>query len=200
MILPSFSGWSANESVSQTFSRVMKATTSPWGAAADPPLVALATAPFLMGWLWARQSGQSDGLAFVLLILVFLPAALAVGISLSFGGARKKVVDWLSALPFPLENMNAVLNGVGDFVEVYFHDAMPEEKAFNLELDGVHPDAFITRYDRDAKIIEIRIGVVDDKRSPARSNHARYARVLALVDRVLVPTNAAFPIAGLYLK
>lgn len=200
MALMSFAGWSANESVSRSFSRVMKATTSPWGALVDPPLVAMATAPLFLGYLGARQTGSSEALVLALAVLAAAPMVLAIGLLVRLSGARNEVVGWLAGLPFPVDNMNAILNGVGDFAEIHFRDGMPDEKQLNAELDAVHTDIFVTEYDPLGKVALVRLGVVDDKRNPARSNHARYRRVRAIVERVLVPTAAPFPIAGVYLK
>ena len=200
MALMSFAGWSADESVSRSFSRVMKATTSPWGALVDPPLVAMATAPLFLGYLGARQTGGSEALVLALAVFTAAPIALGIGLFLGLSTARKQVVAWLAGLPFPVDNMNAILNGVGDFAEIHFRDGMPDEKQLNAELDAVHTDAFVTEYDPENKVALVRLGVVDDKRNPARSNHTRYQRVRAIVERVLVPTATSFPIAGVYLK
>lgn len=183
---------SASELVAKRFSRLMNATTSVAGVAGDPPVVAVATAVFLVVYLAARMSDVAAGPLQVLLILVGLPIATAIVIALVLLGARRRVVAWLAGLPFPVENMNAVLNGLGDGLELNFVSSVPETPSLNAALDAVHTDCFVT--DSNDKIVVVRIGVVDNKRNPAVSNHRRYQRVHDLVARVLVPLHQKHPI------
>ena len=182
----------ANELVAGRFSRMMNATTSPIGVAADPPVVAVATAVLLVAYLAARRSDAAPIAQQVLLVLVALPVAAAILVSLALLGARRRVVKWLAAQPFPVENMNAVLNGLGDSLEVTFKGAAPDTPALNAKLDAVHPDCFVVGH--EDQIVLMKIGVVDDKRNPAVSNHRRYRRVLEMVERMLVPLHAEHPI------
>lgn len=182
----------ANELVAGRFSRMMNATTSPIGVAADPPVVAVATAVLLVAYLAARRSDAAPIAQQVLLVLVALPVAAAILVSLALLGARRRVVRWLAAQPFPVENMNAVLNGLGDSLEVTFKGTAPDTPALNAKLDAIHPDCFVV--DHKDQIVLMKIGVVDDKRNPAVSNHRRYRRVLEMVERMLVPLHAEHPI------
>lgn len=190
----------AEELVAGRFSRMMNATTSPLGVAGDPPIVAAATAVLLVAYLAARRSDAPPNLQQVLLVLVFVPLGLAVLIALSLLGARSKVVAWLAGLPFPVENMNAVLNGLGDGLEITFQPGapIPETPALNAKLDAIHTDCFVT--DSKDDIVVIRIGVVDSKRNPAATNHARYERVRALVEQVLIPLHADHPITTVRVR
>jgi hypothetical protein len=188
----------ANELVAGRFSRMMNATTSPMGVAGDPPIVAVATAVFLIAYLAARRSDASPAVQQALLVLVALPAAVALIVALSLLGARRRVVKWLAAQPFPVENMNAVLNGLGDCLEVTFQGAPPETPALNAKLDAVHPDCFVT--DTKEEVVLMKIGVVDDKRNPAVSNHRRYRRMLDMVERMLVPLHAEHPIVTVRVR
>jgi hypothetical protein len=178
----------------------MKATTSRWGMVTDPPLVALATSVgviFLMAVLRLEVPPPVRALGWA---LAAGPLALASVVTLALSGARRRVVDWLAGLPFPVENMNALLNGVGDSLEIEFAEGVPATDALNVELDRVHPDAFVTKVVADARAVEVRIGVVDSKRNPARTNHERYERVRRIVDEVLVPLGARAPIRGVFVK
>jgi hypothetical protein len=180
----------ASELVAERFSRMMNATTSPLGVAGDPPVAAAATAVFLVAYLGARQMDASPVVQQVLLVLVFVPIGVAILIALALLGARGKVVKWLAGLPFPVENMNAILNGLGDGLEVTFKEgvAVPETPALNAKLDAIHPDSFVT--ESKEQVVVVRIGVVDSKRNPAATNHQRYQRVVDLVEKVLVPLHA----------
>lgn len=189
---------SAGELVAEKFSRLMNATTSPAGIAGDPPIAAAATAVFLVAYLGARQADAPALVQTVLLGLVGLPLAVAIGIAIALLGTRRRVVDWLAGLPFPLENLNSVLNGIGDALEVTFEDTVPETPALNTLLDAVSADSFVT--DSNDKVVVLRIGVVDSKRNPAASNHKRYVRLVSLVEQVLVPLHAKHPIVTVRVR
>jgi hypothetical protein len=190
----------ANDLVAQRFSRLMNATTSPLGMVGDPPVVAAATAVLLVAYLAARRSDAAPMLQQVLLVLALVPVGFAILVTFAILGARGKVVAWLAGLPFPLENMNAILNGLGEELEITFKEgvAVPETAALNPKLDAIHPDSFVT--DTREQTVVIRIGVVDNKRTPAASNYRRYRRVLDLVERVLVPMHAESAIESVRVK
>jgi len=190
----------ASESVATRFTRIMNAATSPWGVLTDPPLVALASGAGLMALLGALTADADGTIVRVLVALMLLPITVAIVLSLALRGARRRVVAWLARQPFPVENMNAVLNGLGEVMEVSFSDALPEVPKLNAELDQIHPEVFVTEAKEDTRTLEIRIGVVDSKRNPAGSNFQRYARVLAIVERVLVPLHARCSIASVRVR
>ncbi len=186
----------------------MKATTSPLGMLTDPPLVGLATAIGVLAALGANESGAGPMVVRVLSIIAALPISIALIVTITLTGARRKLVDWLASLPFPLDNMNAILNGLGDGLEVTLAKGCPEEEAFferlskelNQELDKVHSDSFVTKSEHEERLLEIRIGVVDSKRNPAKSNHERFVRTRALVEQVLVPLNERHAIESVRVK
>lgn len=209
----------AEESVATRFTRVMNATTSRFGVLTDPPIVAICTSPLVIALLAARQLDAAPRVIEVLGWLVALPLLVAVGVSLALLGARAKVVAFLAGLPFPVENMNAVLNGLGEGLEITFVDACPSSAELNAELDKVSPDAFVTftsevspsaganaegadaaSEEPTPRVMEIRIGVVDSTRNPAASNHRRFERVRALVSSVLVPLHGRFRVATVRVK
>ena len=188
----------ANELVADRFSRIMNATTSPAGVVGDPPVAAAATAVLLVAYLAARRTDASPQVQQVLLVLVALPLALAIFVAIALMGARRRVVKWLAGLPFPVENMNAILNGMGDQLEVTFKGPAPEAAALNQKLDEIHTDCFVT--ESKDQVVSMRIGVVDNKRNPATSNHRRYRRVLELVERMLLPLHKEHPIEAVRVR
>lgn len=209
----------AEESVATRFTRVMNATTSRFGVLTDPPMVAICTSPLLIALLAALRLEADPAVIQALGALAALPLVVAVVVSLALRGARARVVAWLSGLPFPVENMNAILNGLGEGLEITFVDACPSSPELNAELDKISPDAFVThapdvappagegaegagagRKGEGPKVIEIRIGVVDSPRNPAASNHQRFERVRALVSSVLVPLHERFKVASVRVK
>jgi hypothetical protein len=193
----------AEESISARFTRLMKATTSRYGVLTDPAIVAVPSSIFLLAFLGMLQAGASPLVVRIFAALIALPFAVAIIVLLALSGARRSVIEWLASVAFPVENMNAVLNGLGEFLEVTFKEGGPTSAELNKELDTVHPDSFVaktTPEEGTPTSIEIRIGVVDSKRNPSSSNHERYERVRALVDRVLVPLSERFPIESVRVK
>src|SRR5690349_10210306 len=154
----------ANDLVASRFSRMMNATTSPLGVAADPPVVALLTAVFFLAYLAVRRSDAAPMVQQALLVLVALPTASAICIWLALLGSRGRVVKWLAGQPFPIENMNAILNGMGDSLEVTFGGTPPDTKALNAKLDAINADCFVV--DTKDQVVLMKIGVADSKRNP----------------------------------
>jgi hypothetical protein len=195
----------AEQSVSAGFTRVMNATTSRWGMFTDFSIIGLCTAPAAIGLLAAVRVEAAPALITCLEVLAALPVTVAVVLVLALRSARGGVIQWLAGVPFPIENMNAVLNGLGDALEVTFRDQSPEVKALNVALDQVSPDCFVSsREDGDPadapSTLEIRIGVVDSTRNPSVSNHRRFVRVQALVAQVLIPLAERHPIVEVRVK
>lgn len=190
----------ADQSVSARFTRVMNASTSRWGVLTDPPIVSLASGVFLFAFLGALGRDADPSVARALGALIGAPIAVALAVSLALRGARRGVVAWLARQPFPVENLNAVLNGLGESLEVTFAGAVPDTAELNAELDKVHPDAFVSGGVEDARSLDIRIGVVDSKRNPSVTNHRRYVRVRQIVERVLVPLAERYPIQSVRVK
>lgn len=193
----------ADESVSARFTRLMNATTSRWGMLTDPSLVGLATAPAAVALLAAIRLDASPGLVTGLEALAAVPITVAVAVALSLRSARARVVEWLAGVPFPIENMNAVLNGLGEALEVTFRERAPDVKDLNAALDRVSPDCFVSKSSDDTgnpAVVEVRIGIIDSKRNPSVSNHARFLRVRALVAEALAPIGDRHPIVEVRVK
>lgn len=199
----------AAESVAARFTRLMNASTSRWGAVTDPPVLALATGVFLILLLASLRIEAAAGLIPIFGALTALPLVLGVIVSLALLGARARVIDWLAGLPFPVENLNTVLNGLGEGLEITFAASCPPSPALNEQLEAVSQDAFVTRAPvamdppaaaAEPPIVEVRIGVVDSARNPSASNFQRYERVRALIDTVLVPLHAKHPVVEVRIK
>lgn len=193
----------ADESVSTRFTRVMNATLSPLGVLTEPALLALFTSIFFLITLGLAQSGASTALVYAFGALAALPVTLGLLTSIALMGGRKRLVSWLASLPFPLENMNAVMNGLGELLEITFKQGGPTSAELNEKLDTVHPDCFVAKVQPEEgtpEVIEIRIGVVDSKILPSRSSHQRYKRVHALVHQVLIPLSEQSPIIEVRVK
>ena len=79
-------------------------------------------------------------------------------------------------------------------------DWPPSREATNALLDAVSPDVFVMSIGEEERVLEVRIGVIDSKLNPARSNHQRFARVRAICERVLVPLSTTRPILSVRVK
>jgi len=134
-----------------------------------------------------------------LALLVALPIVVAIFTSVMLLGVREKVVAWLARAPFAIENMNGVLNGVGQNLEIHFVGDPPDRDTINAHLERVAEDCFALEYDPDDGIVPVRIGIVDSKLNPAASNHQRYQRVVALVDQSLIPLSVEHPIKSVWV-
>ncbi len=198
----------ADQSVSERFTRVMNATTSRWGMFTDASIVGFCTAPAFVAWLAATRLEAAPPVVTALAVLATVPVVVAVVLTLSLRGARARVVTWLASVPFPVENMNAVLNGLGEVLEITFRDAAPPGPELNLAVDRVSTECFVTKgAEADQKpapgepaVMEVRIGVVDSTRNPSVTNHKRYERVRALVRDVLVPLAERYPVVEVRVK
>jgi hypothetical protein len=186
----------AAESVAQNFTRVMRASTSRFGALTDPPIVCVLVAAVVVpAIVLGNLALLPDGALWVVVGLAALPVLAGFGVHVALRGVRSEIIDWLAALPFPLENMNALLNGIGHNLVVRFEGPPPSREHINALLDAVHPDSCCLEVHETEPEVELRIGVVDDKLNPLGANHRRYRRVRALVEQALTPLDQEHPIA-----
>ncbi|APR78744.1 Hypothetical protein A7982_04091 [Minicystis rosea] len=186
----------------------MNATTSRWGMFTDPSVVGVATAPSVIALVAALRVEASPSIILVLKVLAAAPLVMAILLAIGLIGARGRVIDWLAGLPFPVENLNAVLNGLGDSLVVSFRGDAPAVPEINVALEKVCAESFVTesgpegteaRVD-EPRWIDVRIGVVDSKRNPAATNWQRFERVQAIVREVLVPLAERHPIAEVRVR
>ena len=186
----------AKEQLAGRFSRLMNATSSPLGVWSDPPLIAVAGAVTVVAALLVARFVVTPPPSWALWSLALAPFAVGAGATLAIGGARAKVIDWLASLPFRVENMNGLLNGVGQNLVIRFRDSRPTCEELDAALQAVHEDCFALEFhEQDPKPeVEVRIGILDSKWNPARANYRRYLRVREIVGRALVPLSERHPI------
>lgn len=186
----------ANELVARRFSRLMNAASSPLGVWSDPPVIALAGAVTVTTALLVARFVVTPPPSWALWSFALAPFVLGACAILAISGARAKVVDWLASLPFPVENMNGLLNGVGQNLVIRFRDSRPTRDELDAALQAVHEDCFALEFhEQDPKIeVEARIGVLDSKLNPPRAHYRRYRRVREIVERALVPLSERHPI------
>jgi hypothetical protein len=185
------------ESIAVRFTRVMNATPVHWGVLSDVTFGAVASAAILVVGL-GIASMTADAVRWFpwALAVACLPALVSIAASVKLRGSRERVVAWLVTLPFEIGNMNAILAGLGDTIEVVFRkgSAIPPRSELQPKLEEVSEDVLMIREKSEELLVEIRLGVVDSKRNPLRTNHQRYARLQAVTEKVLVPLHARAPL------
>src|SRR6185503_107210 len=172
----------ADESVARKFTRVMNATPSRLGAFSDLMLASAVSALVVAVGLFAVRRSNDLGGVYVTLAVASLPLLASGALSMALRGSRAFVVRWLGTLPFPVENMNAILAGLGDSIEVVFardHE-LPDRATLQPKLDEVSDDVLLVKTRPEERSIEIRLGIIDSKRIPLRTNHLRYERMVAV--------------------
>jgi hypothetical protein len=186
----------ADESVAEKFTRVMNATPSAIGLWSDVAAAsALSALIIVVGFFAIRRSTEPVWL-YAVLALAAAPLVASLLVATLLVGSRAKVVAWLGSLPFAIDNLNALLAGLGDTIEVEFEEgsALPTRPMLQPKLDEVSDDVLLVRERPELRCVEIRLGVIDSKRTPLRTNHLRWIRFVAVVERTLVPLAKTAPI------
>jgi hypothetical protein len=186
----------ASESVAEKFTRVMNATPSPLGAFCDLTAASVVSGVLIVVGFFAIRRSTDPVSLYVAIAVALSPLAASWLLSTTLGGSRAKVVSWLSSLPFPIANMNALLAGLGDTIEVEFEPGgqIPERASLQPKLDAISDDVVLVKERPELSIIEIRLGVIDSKRMPLVTNYRRWRRLLEVVERALVPLSKTAPI------
>lgn len=186
----------AEEAVAARFTRYMDAAVSPRGVLTDLTLSSAFSAIPVV--LLAREaaSGELSTLNAALLTgLALAPIAASLIVSLTLRDGREKVVSWLARQPFPIENLNTMLVGLGDGFEIVFErDPLPTRQDLQPKLDAISEDAMLLGEVPEDHVLELRVGIFDSKTVPARSHFLRYERFRRIVEEVLIPLHAAHPI------
>ena len=153
--------------------------------------------PLIMFALAADRLLSPVGL--LLLLLTVLPIGASFLTNLRLRHARAEVIAWLAAQPFPIDNLNTMLIGLGDSMEVVFEPGsergVPGRAVMQPLFDAVNDDILWTGASEETQTMTVRLGVIDSKRLPARTNYQRFMRFQQVVEDVLRPLHAAQPIA-----
>jgi hypothetical protein len=85
--------------------------------------------------------------------------------------------------------LNALLAGLGDTVEIVFAPGaeLPTRATLQPRLDAVSEDVLLVKERPEERTFAVRLGVIDSKRMPLRTNHQRWRRLVDLMERVIVP-------------
>jgi hypothetical protein len=187
----------ASERLALKFTRVMNATPSRFGVLSDVAAAsAISGAVLVLSLFFLR--GAADSSRNLALALSVVPLVGSLVAAAMLARSRERVVSWMAALPFPIDNMNAILAGTSDAIEVAFAEGavLPKRAELTPKLDGISQDVFLLAERAADRTLEIKLGVADSKRWPLVTNHRRYRRLVELVERVLVPIAREAPISG----
>lgn len=109
--------------------------------------------------------------------------------------ARVHVVAWIASMPFPVENINALLLGMGEMFEIHFVSSIPARTEIMEDFAQVSDDVFVLETRDDERMMVCRFGVIASKHNPHRLAYGRYARLRQLAERSLGATHEKHPIA-----
>ncbi len=176
----------ADESVSRVFSLAMNASTSRWGVLCDVVFASVVAGLGGFVWVLARHLHRPALMVFGIALTV-APLLTCVGANIALSRARSRVVDWLTSLPFPIENLNAILVGLGEEFEIHFAGEMPSRDEVMAHLSRVSEDVFVLEVDDDRKVMLARLGVEVHKHLATIAGWMRYDRFRRVVEMSLVP-------------
>jgi hypothetical protein len=167
----------------------MNATPSPLGLFIDLFAASILSGALVVGGLFGIRRSTDASALYIVFAVAALPLVASLLLSVLLRGSRVKVVAWLSRVPFPVDNLNALLAGVGDTVEIVFAPGadLPTRATLQPRLDAVSEDVLLVKERPEERTIEIRMGIIDSKRMPLRTNHQRWVRLLELTEKVFVP-------------
>ena len=178
----------------------MNATPSRWGVLCDITFAAVAASLIaVVGLVIIGRAARGLELIGWVAAASCIPILVTVTASIVLRGARARVIEWLASLPFPVQNVNALLAGVGDTIEVFFEplppgSSLPARSELQPLLEAVSEDTLMLRERPDERVIDIRLGVIDSKRNPLYTNHQRWERFGQILSRVLIPLSGSLPI------
>jgi hypothetical protein len=186
----------ASESVAEKFTRVMNATPSPLGPFSDFIIASLVSSVIIGVGLFVIRHSSNPAALYAVLGAVAVPFVVCAVVSFKLRDTRDKVVAWLTTLPFPVDNLNALLAGLGDTVELVFTEgtAMPARADLQPRLETVSEDILLVKERPDERTVEIRLGVIDSKRVPLYTNHQRWKRLCEVTEKIFVPLARQNPI------
>lgn len=191
----------ASDRLAHKFTRVMNATPSRFGVLSDVTSASVISGAVLVLSLFFLRgaAATSHNLA---LAFSAVPLAASLVAAATLARSREKVVSWLASLPFPVDNMNALLAGTSDTIEVAFAKGavLPRRAELAPKLESVSEDVFLLAERSEERTLEIKLGVVDSKRVPLVTNHRRYQRLVDLVERVLIPLAREAPIENVRMS
>ena len=185
----------ASECVAEKFTRVMNATPSPLGPVSDLMLASVISGLLIVAGFFGVRG--TTGAPYLVIALAAMPLTASVVLyALFVRKSREKVVAWLCTIPCPIDNMNNILAGMGDTIEIVFTagSELPNRASLQPSLDAISDDVLLVNARPEARAIEIRLGIIDSKRLPFHTNHQRWKRFVDVMEKVIVPLSKTKPI------
>ena len=186
----------ADEALAPKFTWPMNAATSRYGLFFDL-VFAFALAAGAGFLLVIAAHFRLIAASYLLGVLSVAPLLVWLVGNLALRNARRAMVEWIASLPFPVENLTAVLLGMGETFELYFVSQVPPRTVVMDRFAAVSEEAFVLEVRDDQKMVLSRFGVVVSKHNPHRGGYSRYALLRELVHRSLIDLHRDFPIARL---
>lgn len=181
------------DTIAKRFTPSMNAATSRLGVLCDFSIVFVAVAA--LGLITAGVYQLYPSLpSWAAAIPPAFPIVLSLLVHAVLHNARKAVVQWLSRIPFPVENLNALLSGAGEHFEVHFQGDMPSREVFMNHLEHASEEAYVLDQDEQERTISARFGVIESKYNPHAEAFRRYQRMRAIVERSLIPLHEKHPV------
>ncbi len=185
----------ASGRIAERFTRMMRAATSRCPVLTDPPVICAGVAvAVLTSVILYNLAIIGRPQLPVVYAAIAVPILTAMGVHAALRGARGEVVEWLGGLPFPVDNLNGLLNGVAEHLVVRFVGDAPSRQTMTDMLDAIHVDCFALDFHDDEPEVCLVIGVPENKLNPAGTNHRRYLRARRMIDECLVALTREFPI------
>ncbi len=185
-----------DESLAEHFTLQMNAATSRLGVLSDIPIAFAVSAVLVVSLVLVDNVLVPLGPA-VIAATAVAPLLVCAVAYVALRGARARVVAWIATVPFPIENVNAVLSGAGEFFVLEFREGMPDRDLVVQAIESVCPAGFVVEQDETRRSMSARFGIEDSRHNPFGTAHHRYACMRKLVSGPLCDLHKTHPIAML---
>lgn len=185
-----------DESLAEHFTMQMNAATSRLGVLSDIPIAFAVSAVLVVSLVLVDSVLVPLGPA-VIVPIAFAPLLVCAASFVALRGARARVVAWIASVPFPIDNVNAVLSGAGEFFVLEFREGMPDRDLVVRSIESVCPAGFVVEQDEKRRSMSARFGIEDSRHNPIGTAHRRYLCMRRLVSGPLSDLHKTHPIAML---
>lgn len=180
--------------IADRFSPAMNAATSRYGVWCDVSVVFVLVA--VLGVLLAGLYTAFPSLPVVIAVVTLaIPVAISAYWHVALRNARGRVLDWVTTIPFEMQNLNGLLCGAGEEFEICFKEALPSRETVMVKLSSASTDSFVLEIDEESRVVRGRLGVLTRKFNPYGEAYHRFSRLQVVCEKALVPLHREYPIA-----